>query len=147
MPVGSGSTTTTQGRFLSRVPIPLFASAVETTFSGRHGECRTRHGRGRRLRAALRHERQSIAMALAELTHHTAPRGQRMARARGWVRVEAHGGVPEEPTSKTTTAYRSSGARALTASLAQGRRSGFSGTPWSRSSTLSPCRRSMLLSR
>ena len=37
--------------------------------------------RGRRLRAALRHERQSIAMALAELTHHTAPRGPRMARA------------------------------------------------------------------
>ena len=37
--------------------------------------------RGRRLRAALRHERQSIAMALAELTHHTAPRGQKTARA------------------------------------------------------------------
>ena len=38
--------------------------------------------RGRRLRAALRHERQSIAMALAEMSHHTAPRGPRMARAR-----------------------------------------------------------------
>ena len=37
--------------------------------------------RGRRLRAALRHERQSIAMALAEMSHHTAPRGPRMARA------------------------------------------------------------------
>ena len=37
--------------------------------------------RGRRLRAALRHERQSIAMALAEMSHHTAPRGLRMARA------------------------------------------------------------------
>ena len=39
--------------------------------------------RGRRLRAALRHERQSIAMALAEMSHHTAPRGLRMARAGG----------------------------------------------------------------
>ena len=37
--------------------------------------------KGRRLRAALRHERQSIAMALAEMSHHTAPRGLRMARA------------------------------------------------------------------
>ena len=39
--------------------------------------------RGRRLRAALRHERQSIAMALAEFTHHSAPRRPTMARARG----------------------------------------------------------------
>ena len=37
--------------------------------------------RGRRLRAALRHERQSIAMALAEMSHHSAPRGPRMAGA------------------------------------------------------------------
>ena len=36
--------------------------------------------RGRRLRAALRHERQSIAMALAESQHHTS-RGQKKARA------------------------------------------------------------------
>ena len=36
--------------------------------------------RGRRLRAALRHERQSIAMALAESLHHTS-RGQKKARA------------------------------------------------------------------
>ena len=54
--------------------------------------------RGRRLRAALRHERQSIAMALAELTHHTAPRGQRMARAGRWVGEALHGDVPEQPT-------------------------------------------------
>ena len=29
---------------LSRVPIPLFASQVETTLSSRYDECRTRHG-------------------------------------------------------------------------------------------------------
>ena len=39
--------------------------------------------RGRRLRAALRHERQSIAKALAEMSHHAAPRRQSMARAGG----------------------------------------------------------------
>ena len=43
--------------------------------------CAAQRRRGRRLRAALRHERQSIAMALAEMSHHTAPRGPRMARA------------------------------------------------------------------
>ena len=36
--------------------------------------------RGRRLRAALRHERQSIAMALAEFTHQSSI-GQMMARS------------------------------------------------------------------
>ena len=36
-------------------------------------------------------------MALAELTHHTALRGQRIAGAGGEVRVEAQGEVLEEP--------------------------------------------------
>ena len=39
--------------------------------------------RERRLRSWLRHERMTVAMALAEVTHHTAPRGQKTARARG----------------------------------------------------------------
>ena len=42
-----------------------------------------RRRRERRLRQFLRHERLSVAMALAEFTHHTAPRGERMARAGG----------------------------------------------------------------
>ena len=37
--------------------------------------------RQRRLRSWLRHERMTVAMALAEMTHHTAPRGSKMARA------------------------------------------------------------------
>ena len=37
-------------------------------------------------------------MALAEFSHHAAPRGQTMARAGEWVRDEVHGRVPEEPT-------------------------------------------------
>ena len=54
--------------------------------------------RQRRLRQWLRHERLSVAMALAESTHHAALRGQKTARAGGWVRGESHGQVPEEPT-------------------------------------------------
>ena len=54
----------------------------------------------------LRHERMTVAMALAEASHHTAPREQRTARARGWVRDEVHGRVPEAPTpSKPGTRY------------------------------------------
>ena len=55
--------------------------------------------RERRLRSWLKHERMTVAMALAEASHHTAPRGQRTARVRGWVRGEVHGHVPEAPTS------------------------------------------------
>ena len=56
--------------------------------------------RGRRLRAAWRHEQQSIAQALAAYTHHTqlAPRRQTMARAGVWVRGALHGEGPEAPT-------------------------------------------------
>ena len=57
-----------------------------------------RRRRERRLRQFLRHERLSVAMALAEFTHHAAPRGQTMARAGGWVRGAQHGEVPEAPT-------------------------------------------------
>ena len=50
--------------------------------------------KGRRLRAAWRHEQQSIAQALAVFSHHSAPRRQETARAGGGARVEVHGGVP-----------------------------------------------------
>ena len=54
--------------------------------------------RERRLRQFLRHERPTVAILLAESTHHAAQRGQRMARAGGWVRGALHGRVPEAPT-------------------------------------------------
>ena len=38
-----------------------------------------RRRRERRLRQFLRYERLSVAMALAEMKHHTAPRGQKTA--------------------------------------------------------------------
>ena len=45
------------------------------------GEGAARRRRQRRLRSWLKHERQSVAMALAQYTHH-ASRGQTRARAR-----------------------------------------------------------------
>ena len=53
--------------------------------------------RQRRLRAWLRHEQMTVAMALSEMKHHTS-RGQKMDRAGGWVRDALHGQVPEAPT-------------------------------------------------
>ena len=114
-----------------------------------------RRRRERRLRSWLQHERVTVAMALAEASHHTAPRGQRTARARGWVRDEVHGHVPEARSpargtsaSTTMTACRSSGARGLTASLVSGRRSESRGECWSRSLTRHPSSRfSSLLCR
>ena len=65
-----------------------------------------RRRRERRLRSWLKHERMTVAVALAEASHHTDPWGQRTARARGWVRDEVHGHVPEAPTpSEPCTRY------------------------------------------
>ena len=53
----------------------------------------------RRLGQWLRHERLSVAMALAENNHHTAPRRKMTARAGGEARVAPHGQAPEAPLS------------------------------------------------
>ena len=53
-----------------------------------HATGAARRRRERRLRAYLRYARISVAVALAEATHHTTPRGQRTARARGEGRDE-----------------------------------------------------------
>ena len=55
--------------------------------------------RGRRLRAAWRHEQQPIAQALAAYTHHSGP-----WRAGGWERAVLHGQVPEHPTPQAAGA-------------------------------------------
>ena len=47
------------------------------------GAAAAQRRRQRRLRSRLRHERTTVAMALAERTHHS-PRGQKNARAREW---------------------------------------------------------------
>ena len=62
-----------------------------------------RRRRERRLRAYLRYARMSVAMALAEATHHTAPRGQKTARARGGERrVVRRQGPDSSPPSRPT---------------------------------------------
>ena len=48
-----------------------------------------------RLRSWWRHEQQSVAAALATFTHHSAPRGQRTARARGGRELK-YGRAPED---------------------------------------------------
>ena len=58
-----------------------------------------RRRRERRLRAYLRYARMSVAMALAESTHHSAPRGQKMARAGEGARDELHGYALEDAPS------------------------------------------------
>ena len=63
--------------------------------------------RQRRLRQWLRHERLSVAMALAEFSHHSAPRGQKKARAGGGAREDVHGEAPDEapPPEEPDTQY------------------------------------------
>ena len=53
--------------------------------------------RERRLRQFLRHERQTVAMLLAETQHHAAPRGQNKARSGGEGRGALQGHVPGAP--------------------------------------------------
>ena len=57
--------------------------------------------RQRRLRLWWRHEQQSIAAALATYQHHSAPRGQKKARAgEEGERTELHGDDPGDPLSQ-----------------------------------------------
>ena len=57
------------------------ASVVDMPDVDHAGTGSARRRRERRHRAYLRYSRMSVAMALAEANHHTAPRGQKTARA------------------------------------------------------------------
>ena len=59
---------------------PSMASVIDTLVD-HAGTWAARRRRERRLRAYLQYARMSVAMALAEANHHTAPRGQKAARA------------------------------------------------------------------
>ena len=62
--------------------------------------------RQRRLRQWLRHERMTVAVALAECQHHAAPRGQSMARARRRARDVLHGhALDDAPPRAASTLY------------------------------------------
>ena len=62
-----------------------FVSPVANGFSGQPSKSDAQRRRERRLRSLLRHECMTVAMALAESTHHSS-RGQRIARAGVWER-------------------------------------------------------------
>ena len=64
-----------------------------------------RRQRERRLRQFLRRERLSDPMALAEFVHHSAPRGQRMARAGGGEEEEREENEQSEAPRRQSTMY------------------------------------------
>ena len=109
--------------------------------------------RQRRLRQWLRHERLSVAMALAESQHHTAPRGPKMAMARGErYELDHNGEVPEallpQPELFSLFEAEPGGSRPPRQGEPLGPQVGFCGAPWSRSPTSAPsCRCSMILRR
>ena len=112
--------------------------------------------RQRRLRQFLRHERLSVATALAEFTHHTAPRRPTMARARGEASDEmkyATGQKTPPPRAASTEYYRMDDDGDVLApgphpSLRCGHSRGFCGTLWRTSWISCPsCRSSMILCR
>ena len=73
--------------------------------AGGGGTGSARRRRERRLRQWHRHERMTVAMALAECMHHSAQRPEK-ARAGGRVREELHGEAPEElPLQEPGTQY------------------------------------------
>ena len=69
--------------FLVTVVVELTRAMDVERDAGGGGTGSGRRRRERRLRQWHRHERMTVAMALAEFTHHSAPRGQKTARARG----------------------------------------------------------------
>ena len=117
----------------------LVVMAAREGADGGTGSARRR--RERRLRSMLRHERMTVAMALAEKLHHSSRR-QRMART-GEEDLELHYTAefrthpPPRRQAHSTLPWTSMmclppWAPGLTGSTRSGRRNGFSGAPWNR---------------
>ena len=104
--------------------------------------------RERRLRSMLRHERMTVAMALAEFSHHSS-RGQRMARAGVWEHDQNLTAKVRKPPTLQPELFsleEEPGQHLCLRSLAGRRR--WSGTSWSIWPSLPPwCKSSMLLCR
>ena len=112
------------------------------------GTSAARRRRERRLRSMLRHERMTVAMALAEMTHHSAPRRPTMARARG-KESEANnttGQMTPPPSSASTVFFNLFDDGGVLAARPTPR--GFCGTPRRTLRTSCPsCRSSLCLCR
>ena len=65
---------------------------------GEHAAGAAMRRRQRRLRSWLRHERMTVAMTLAEMTHHTAPRGPKIARVGEVEEQVSHAGPRAQKT-------------------------------------------------
>ena len=112
--------------------------------------------RQRRVKQDLRHERLTVAMALAEYNHHSAPRRPTISRARGEESEmnNATGqktSLPRAANTQSTLRWTTTGmclppGRHL--SLSCGHSRGFCDTPWRTSWISRPsCRPSMILCR
>ena len=165
-PTTTTTTTTTTSCLTHACPFLCGVLSVMMA-SEQPGSGAARRRRQRRLRSWLRHERMTVAMALAESTHHSS-RGQTIARAGVWGREMNYTATIRDPLSPPplsppppltpthTHPSRSSAAstrkspagRGLTGSSRSGRRRRFSGTPWSSlPTTLLGCRRLTFLCR
>ena len=132
-----GTTTTTRPRqvgdpcFFMRVVHFMAESSWQPVMSA------AQLRRQRRLRSWWRHEQQSIAAALATFQHHSALRGQKMARAgeeESELRYTAKVRKTPLPSrcSSACTKKSPAGCGLPAWQSRRGRRSGSSGAPWSR---------------
>ena len=71
---------------------------VDMPLHGGHAAGAAMWRRQRRLRSWLRHERMTVAMTLAEMTHHTAPREPKMARVGEVEEQVTHAGLRAQQT-------------------------------------------------
>ena len=128
------------------------ASVVDAMAGVDHAPGAARRRRERRLRAYLRYARMSVAMALAEATHHTAPRGQRTARTREEERevhyTAAFRTTVPPPELELFDLFEEPGGGPTCCCSRRGHSRGSSGTPRCTSSTsCRTCRFSMCLCR
>ena len=89
-----------------------------------------RRRRERRLRSMLRHERMSVAMALAEVSHHTAPRSQRTARAGVWGHEQNYTANIRKPPHTSASKKSQAGACQHLSLRSLAGRARWSGTSW-----------------
>ena len=125
------------------------ASVVDSMTGVDHALGTVRRQRERRLRAYLRHARMRVAVPLAEAKYHTAPRGQRTARAREEERDEHYTAAFRTPEPELFHLHEEPrGGRPDLLLEPQRPQTGFSGTSRSILRTLLPwCKFSMFLCR
>ena len=121
-----------------------------TQFNGEHVTGSAKRRRERRLRQWLRHERMTVAMALAEMSAPRRPTGTEHGQGRGRsARRNYTGHAPGDapPRAASTLYFSLDDDVGVLGSMRSGHRNGFCGAPWSRTSASSRIRFSMFLRR